>query len=183
MTEQRKAETRDDSRQVIRTALKRLDSAVERNPQFGVSTDRSIVTMDAGLRCSIEEGSWRLEADLSESIGGTGSAPTPGVYGRAALGSCLAMGYQLAAARLNVELTSVRVEIEADSELAGMLSRSSAAQPGYRAVRYHVVIESSAEAAAVQAVIDQADQLSPYRDVFASATPLQRTISINRPDD
>lgn len=176
-------EQREDAQLIIRAALERLDSVVARNPEFGASTDRSIVTVSTGLRCSIEEGPWRLEADLSESIGGSGLAPTPGVYGRAALGSCLAMGYQLAAARLNVELTSVRVEIEADSEVAGMLSSSSAARPGYRAVRYHVAIESSAAAADVQAVIDQADRLSPYRDVFASATPLQRTISINRPDD
>ena len=55
------------------------------------------------------------------ALGGDGSAPSPSVLVRAALGSCMAMTYRLRAARAGVELTSVRVTVETDSELAGML--------------------------------------------------------------
>jgi hypothetical protein len=62
-----------------------------------------------------------------------------------------------------------------------MLVPSATIRPGYSEVRYHITIESSAPGSDVQSVIDQADRLSPYRDVFASTTPLRRTISVNRP--
>ncbi len=88
------------------------------------------------------------------------------MLGRAALGSCLVMGYRLHAARLGVELGSIRVEVEADTDDAGMLFFDSDARPGYSEVRYHVDIESPAADELVRKVLDEADTLSPYRDIF-----------------
>ena len=91
------------------------------------------------------------------------------------------MGYQLRAARLGVELKSVTVEIEADSDVAGMLSTGTSARPGYGEVRYHVSVESSAPEGDVLRVLDEGDALSPYRDVFSAETPMKRTVSIQLP--
>jgi len=163
-------------------ALDRLEAAVTKHPSLGRSTDRSVSTVTHGLRCTSEEGNFRFETDLPDNMGGEGSGPSPGVLGRAALGSCLAMGYQMRAARLGVELTSVTVEIEADYDIAGMLSPDSGARPGYGEVRYHVSVESSAPETDVLEVLDEGDMLSPYRDVFSSRTPMQRTVSITVPE-
>jgi uncharacterized OsmC-like protein len=140
-----------------------------------------VTTLIDGLRCTSEEGTWRFETDLPETLGGDGSGPSPGVLGRAALGSCVAMGYQLRAARLGVELTSVTVEIEADSDVAGMLSPEASARPGYGEVRYHVSVTSSAAEASILRVLDEGDALSPYRDVFSAKTAMKRTVSIELP--
>ena len=97
---------------------------------------------------------------------------------RAALGSCLAMMYQLRAARHGVELTSIRVLVETDSEIAGMLLCDTASPPGYTGIRYHVEIESRAADADVLRIIDEGDALSPLLDVFARVNAVQRTTSI-----
>jgi uncharacterized OsmC-like protein len=167
--------------QAISAALDRVENAVMKHPSLGIDTDRSVTTLTDGLRCTSHEGAWRLETDLPDTLGGGGSGPTPGVLGRAALGSCLAMGYQLRAARLGVELKSVTVEIEADSDVVGMLSTDASARPGYSEVRYHVTIESSHPEADVLRVLDEGDALSPYRDVFSAETPMKRTVSIRLP--
>ena len=78
------------------------------------------------------------------------------------------MGYQIRAARLGVDLNSLTVEIEADFDVAGMLSMESTARPGYSEVRYHVSVESSAPEADILRVLDEGDVLSPYRDVFSA---------------
>jgi uncharacterized OsmC-like protein len=166
----------------IAEALARLEAVVRRRPEFARDTNRSTTTLTAGLRCVSEEGSWSLHTDMPPTIGGEGSAPTPGVLGRAALGSCLAIGYQLRAARLGVELTSIRVEIEADSDDAGMLFADADARPGYSAVRYHVEITTNVPDDVVAQILDEGDALSPYRDVFAGATPMTRTSTIRRPE-
>jgi hypothetical protein len=64
-----------------------------------------------GLACEIEEGAWKLVADMSPKSGGEGKGPNPGILGRGALGSCLAIGYAMWAARLGVPLTSLEVEV------------------------------------------------------------------------
>lgn len=165
----------------ISVALDRAESAVRKRPSVGIGTERSISTITDGLRCTSEEGEFRFETDLGVALGGDGSGPSPGVLGRAALGSCLAIGYQMRAARLGVELTALTVEIEADYDIAGMLSMESAARPGYQEVRYHVTVETSAPEADVLRVLDEGDILSPYRDVFAGVTPMRRTVSITAP--
>ncbi len=88
------------------------------------------------------------------------------------------MGYRLRAAKLDVELTSIRVTVETDSELAGLLLPDAAAPPGYTEVRYHVEIESPAPADDVRRVIEEGDRLSPMLDVFTRTNTIHRTMSI-----
>jgi uncharacterized OsmC-like protein len=165
----------------IAAALERVESVLQKRPDFGRETSRSVTTLVEGLRCACEEGDWRVQTDLPAALGGGESGPTPGMLGRAALGSCLVMGYQLHASRLGVELTSIRVEIEADFDNGAMLFLESDARPGYSEVRYHVDIVSPAPDELVLKVLDEGDVLSPYRDVFAQPTPMQRSVSISRP--
>ncbi len=165
--------------EVIAASLGRVAGILERRPETGKATDRSVTVLTSGLRCRSEEGDWSLETDMPETLGGSGSGPTPGVLGRAALGSCLAIGYQMWAARLGVPIDTIRVEIEADSDLVAMFDSTGTARPGYDFVRYHVAIDSTAPEDDVLQVLDQGDLHSPYRDVFANPTPLERTATIN----
>ncbi len=162
----------------IATAIERMESAVERRPGFGVGTARSETISAAELGCTTQEGPWSTDSDLPDALGGGGSAPTPSVLLRAALGSCMAMSYRLRAAKQGIELTSIRVVVETDSEIAGMLSCDAAAPPGFTAIRYHVEIESPAPSDHVRRIVDEGDRLSPLLDVFTRAIPVRRTTSI-----
>lgn len=164
--------------QRIRDAHNRLDAVLAKRPAFGRDTETSVSTITDGLRCTSEEGSWRFETDLPDTLGGEGSGPSPGVLGRAALGSCLAIGYRMRAARLGVPIASVRVEVQADYDVAGMLSADAGARPGYSEVRYHVTVDSDATEADIQRVLDEGDRLSPYLDVFSATTPMKRSVTI-----
>ncbi len=162
----------------IADSIERLETLLAGRPEFGGTTNRSVTTSSDGLRCSIEEGDWTHTTDLGAALGGDGSAPSPGVLGRAALGSCLAMGYRLRAAKHGVELTSIRVTVETDSELRGLLILDDEAPPGFTEVRYHVEVESPSPTADVQRVIDEGDRQSPMLDAFARANTIRRTVSI-----
>jgi hypothetical protein len=90
----------------------------------------------------------------------------------------MAMSYRLRAAKHGIELTSILVTVEADSEIAGMLSCDALAPPGFTEIRYHVEIESPATPDDVNRVIDEGDRLSPLLDVFTRANTMRRTTSI-----
>jgi uncharacterized OsmC-like protein len=131
-----------------------------------------------GLRCEIEEGPWRLSADMPAKVGGADSAPTPGVLGRGALAGCLTIGIAAWAARLGVPLDGVEVEVQADFDARGELGMGGVS-PGYSEVRYVVSIESPASHDELQRLIALAEGTSPYLDVFGRAIALKRALRVN----
>ena len=132
-----------------------------------------------GLRCEIEEGPWKLAADMPAKMGGDETAPTPGVLGRAALASCLAIGIASWAARLGVPIDAIEVEVQADFDARGELGVGNGIPPGYTEVRYAVSMESQAPGYLLDEVLDLAERHSPYLDVFGRAIPLRRVAPPN----
>lgn len=165
----------------IRESLERSAKAVSLRPAVGQKTGRTKVRLRAGLQCDIVDGPWTLTAGAGPASGGSGGAPSPGMLGRGALGSCLAIGYGCWAARLGVPIDAVEVEVEADYDTRGELGVSDDVPPGYTEVRCIVTVTSRAPEADIARVIETADKYSPYRDVFARATPVRRDLRIVEP--
>ncbi len=172
-----------DGDATIRAALERNAKAVALRPSIGQGTARTTVRLKPGLECEVTEGPWRLTVGMGEKSGGTNAGPNPGILGRGALGTCLAVGYAMWAARLQVPLISLQVEVQADYDSRGELGVSDDIAPGYSQIRYQVTVESSAPEAAVLEVLDTADKYSPYLDVFARAHDIRREARIIAPED
>jgi uncharacterized OsmC-like protein len=165
----------------IRKAFERCVKALSLRPLLGWPTSVSRTRIRQDLKCEIEEGAWKLTADLPPRLGGSGSAPTPGVLGRAALGSCLAVGYMLHAAKLRVPIASVEVEVQADYDIQALFGVGKTA--GHQEVRYTVTVESTAPAQDVHRVIDEGDAHSPYLQILAHPQPCRRTVRIVSPQE
>ena len=161
----------------IKSAFGRTVKALSLRPSLGKGTGISKARIRSGLTCEIEEGSWRFVADMPGQVGGNESGPTPGVYGRAALGSCLAIGYMMHAAKLGVPISQLEVEVQADYD-DGALFGVAQVPPGYLEVRYTVTVESEAPRADIFRVLDEGDIHSPYLDVFARSQKCVREVRI-----
>ncbi|HMB90307.1 MAG TPA: OsmC family protein [Rhodothermales bacterium] len=159
----------------IRAAFERKAEILARRPAIGQGTAVTKIRIREGMVCDVEEGPWKLTVDLGEASGGTNTAPNPGVYGRAALGSCLAMSYVMWAAKLDVPISHLEVEVQADYD-AGSHYGVSDAPPGYQEVRYLVTVESPASEADLLHLLDKADAHTPYLDVFGRAQPMRREV-------
>jgi uncharacterized OsmC-like protein len=162
----------------IRAAVDRIADKVAQRPSAGQGTATTRVTLKPGLECDIEDGSWKLTAGMHEKRGGTNAGPNPGILGRAALGSCLAIGYAIWAARFGVPIDALSVDVQADYDSRGELGLADDVPPGYTQVRYHVTITSPAPEADVVRVLDTADKYSPFRDVYARAHDIRRETTI-----
>ena len=164
----------------LKKSFKRVFNALHRTPALGQRTHVSTTVID-GLACEIHEDGWRLKVDMPTMAGGQLTAPTPGVLGRAALGSCLAIGYMLRASSMDIPLASLEVDILADSDDGGLYG-SSAALPGYSEVRYRVRIVSPAAEERVMAMLDEADRHSPWLDVFSRPVVCKREVQLTKSD-
>jgi uncharacterized OsmC-like protein len=163
----------------IKTAMERNVKAVTLRPSMAKGTAVTRVKLGPGLACEVEDGAWRFTVGMHEKYGGSNAGPNPGVYGRAALGSCLAIGYAMWAARLEIPLDSLEVLVHADYDVRGELGISDEVTPGYSEVRYTVTVETAAPEAAVKQWLEIADRTSSWRDVFARAVPIRGETRIN----
>jgi len=162
----------------IKTAVERNVKAVTLRPKVGQGTAKTRVTLGSDLRCEVTDGPWTLAVGMTEKYGGDDSGPNPGVLGRAALGSCLAIGYAMWAARLGVPITSLSVEIEADYDVRGELGVSDDVRPGYQEIRAIVSVESEAPESEVLAMLDTADRRSSWLDNIRNPVPFSRQVRI-----
>jgi len=161
----------------IKSAIDRVIKTLIQKPSFGLDTRISKATITNGLTCEIQEGNWKFTADMPEQVGGNAAGPTPGVYGRAAFGSCLAIGYMMRAAQLGININSLEVEVQADYD-DGALLGTSTTPPGYSEVRYSVTVDSDASQEEIMRMLDEADAHSPYLDVFSRAQKCIRKVHI-----
>ncbi len=162
----------------IREIVERNVRTLSLKPSKGHLTGVTKARLVDGLRCEIEDGPWRLTADMPAKAGGEDTGPTPGALGRAALASCLAISIAIWAARLDVPVDAVEVEVQADFDARGELGMGDV-PAGYREVRYTVSIDSVAPRQALDELLDLAERHSPYVHVFGRATPMRRTLRLN----
>ncbi len=147
-------------------------------PNRGHLTGVTKAKLVDGLRCEIEEGPWRLAADMPAKAGGDETAPTPGMLGRGALASCLVIGISMWAARLGIPIDGLEVEVQADFDVRGEMGVGDV-KAGYQEVRYLVSIDSPASAEALTELLETTERHSPYMDVFSRAQNMKRIVRLN----
>ncbi len=160
----------------IRTSLEGKARGLAAHPAEGRGTAISRVRLREGLTCDVQEGDWKLVVSMPQAIGGANEGPTPGTFGRAAFGTCLAISYGMWAARLGVPLESVEVDVHADYDARGEFGVSKEVRPGYLEVRWVVRVASPASGEDVLRVLDTADECSTFVDLFSNGVPLRREV-------
>lgn len=159
------------SMQRIRDAFDRMQHVFAKRPAVAQATATMRARITDGLRCEAREGDWLLSLDMPVEAGGNNSAATPGVHGRAALASCLAMSYSIELARAGIEARSLEVELLVDYDNRGLVGMDNI-RPGYLNVQHTLYLECDAPRDEVQPVLERAQRNSPYLDVFANAQPV-----------
>ncbi|HEU4758732.1 MAG TPA: OsmC family protein [Dehalococcoidia bacterium] len=162
----------------LKSAIERNQKALASRPSIGRGTATTTVRVRSGVTCDIEDGSWKLVADEMPGDGGAGLGPDPGVFTRAGLGSCLAIGYMMWAAVKGIPLDSVEVVVEADYDAVGMFGVDDSVSPGWGAVRYTAKISSPAPAEQVRELVAYADRYSPVLDIIRRAIPVTGALQI-----
>lgn len=75
-----------------------------------------------GLRCEVTgPGGEKAATDMPEPMGGNGAGANPGWLLRAAMASCTATAISMRAARAGIELSSLEVKVESESDVRGLV--------------------------------------------------------------
>jgi uncharacterized OsmC-like protein len=133
------------STQQIRSAIEKAIDFVTEHPDEARYTDSAAVAiLQDGLRCVVAgPGGESIVTDMPSSVGGGGSAPSPGWLFRASLASCAAALIAMRAAQLGVELSGLEVTVDSESDDRGILGIDDAVRAGPLSIRVGVRMTSS----------------------------------------
>jgi uncharacterized OsmC-like protein len=165
----------------LKDLYERKRRAILKRPSFARTSGQASVRLRDELRCEVEEESWRTSIDQSLDGGGTGLAPHPGQMMRAALVACLAMGYRIWGARLDVAIDEVEVDVLCETDVRGQLGLADVAV-GWQRIFVDVRITSAAPEADVRRLVETADRLSPLLANLSPAIERTHNLRVLRPD-
>lgn len=161
----------------IKRAFERTEKAFKEKPSLAQKTGHVKVSSRDGLTCEVEAGSFKFKADMPKAVGGEESAPTPGMYEAAALGSCITIMAKMWAAKMDVPIDVIQVDVEFDMDKR-FLFGIDGVPAHWSAIRYHISVESTATEEEVMRVLDKAHNHSHVRGDFEHPFEIKRKISI-----
>jgi len=160
-----------------------IDGAVDyltANPDDAKYTDSvatARLTDPAGLKAEVEgpDGA-SMSADMPTSVGGTNTTASPGWYLRAAEASCVAILIGMRAAQLGVELESVEVTVDSESNDWGILGIGDDIGEGVPAgpisTRVAARVRGAASDVAMSEIVNWAVDHCPVTDAVRRAIPM-----------
>jgi uncharacterized OsmC-like protein len=161
----------------IRDAIERTIQGLQRDPASAQGTAHTVARLDRGLACVVTEGAWTLTSDVPPSVGGTGAGPSPGVYGRAAITSCIAIGIKMMAAQAHHPIDSVSVGLDADYDWRGDFGVDEV-PPGFQRFHLSIGVDSPADAEATERIVAKALQLSSWLNTLAHPQVVRAELAI-----
>ena len=114
-----------------------------------------------------------LRTDMPTGIGGTASAPSPGWFLRAAEASCLAALVAIRAAALGIELRSVDVEVDSESDDRGILGLDDGIPAGALSVKAVISIDADADRGTIEGLAAWALDHCPVTDTVRRAVAFE----------
>jgi uncharacterized OsmC-like protein len=160
----------------IRESIEAARKYLGQHPEEARYTDSAATArLESGLVIKVDapDGS-SIRTDMPVSVGGRGSAPSPGWVLRAAQASCLATLIAMRAAEEGMELTRLAVTVDSESDDRGILGMDESVPSGPLSSRLRVEMEATgAGRDELQSVLAWADTHCPVQDAVRRATPVR----------
>ncbi len=159
----------------IRNAIAAASEHLAAHPQDALSTDSAATaTVVDGLVVRVTgPGGATLTTDMVPSVGGAGSAPSPGWLLRAAEASCVATLIAMRAAMLGITLDALEVTVDSESDDRGLLGIEDAVPAGPLRGRVSVRLTAAdADAATLEEMARWGVKHCPVCDALERPVPI-----------
>jgi uncharacterized OsmC-like protein len=167
--------------EAIRNAIETASGKLAEHPEMAVGTDAAATAVhEQGLRFRVDGPNGAITTDMSESVGGGASAPTPGWLMRAALAACDATTVAMEAARDGIELSELTVSVESDTDFRGVLGVNGSPHPGPLTVRVRIELGAAdATDDQLREIVRRAEERSPVRDALVREISMSTEVVTN----
>lgn len=164
----------------IRSALHSASEYLTAHPEEATYADSAAVaTLADGLRVNVAgpDGA-AITTDMTRSVGGSASAPSPGFYFRAAQASCVAVVIAMRAAQQGVRLDRLEVTVDSTSDDRGILGLNPSVPAGPLRSRVRVEARGSASRDELDAIVRWGIDHCPVCDAVKRAVPVDVEVDV-----
>ena len=159
--------------------ITQMVEGVKANPGMAQATFSATTSWESGFHNKATVASFKLgganvshsktftiEGDHPKELLGTGQGPTSVEVLLGALGHCIASGWAVYGASLGVGIDNLKIEVEGDVDLQGMLGlpKPGEVRPGFQSIRVTHYVKSNAPKEKLEQVKQMAEDLSPVKD-------------------
>lgn len=171
--------------QQIAAALRRVEAALQRRPEFGLHEDAPATSRwDGGTRAVTRHANgFQVATDMPTELGGSGEGVTPGWLFRAGLASCATTSIVFGAAARGVALRAIEVRASSRSDARGLLAMCDAdgqavyGGPGDVQLQVRIAADA-ASPEQLRTLVAESLRCSPVPNALQHATPLALQIDI-----
>jgi uncharacterized OsmC-like protein len=156
----------------IREAQEKYSRVLAENPDKARSKNApATAKLQDGLKLRVTGPKGELvETDMPSLVGGQGSAPAPSWLMRAGLASCTASAIAMRAAKLGVDLATLEVTVETESDYRGLLGTDDSVSAALTGLRTVVRIGAkNADAKQLRELVRWGDEHSPVACMLREA--------------
>lgn len=150
--------------------------AVAGDPEAGRGSFTTVTEWVDGARAHTTARSFAIDTDEPEPLGGTDQGVDPMELLLAAVGTCLQIGWVTQAARRDIDLRALRIEVEGDYDLRGYLDLDEDIRPGFSELRYTVEVDADATSDELEELRVAAESTSPMFDNARHRTSVEGTV-------
>jgi putative redox protein len=151
-----------------------------------IAGDRSLAAVRLSADCElvgVHEVDVRLDnqvvkADQPAALGGNDAGPKPVELALAALGSRQAMTYRFWSEKLGIRIDDIRVGVEGDLDVRGILGLREEVRPGFGDVSVNVHISGPEPRERYEELQRAVNNHCPVLDVFTTPVPVTTTMSL-----
>jgi len=121
--------------------------------------------------------SFSYTADHPEVFASEDNGPTPVEFVLVGLATCLTAGVAAVAQNRNIQLNSVKAQIEGDMNILGILGGDPEVRNGYSSIRVNFEIDADADADEIAALVAQSQKRSAVFDALTNPTNVTVTVA------
>jgi uncharacterized OsmC-like protein len=134
-------------------------------------------TLGEDLRVTVEGSHGPLVTDMPKGVGGLAERASPGWLLRAAVASCVATVIGMEAARADVELSELVVDVDSESDDRGILRMADDVPAGPLSMSVRVRIAGNADAALLEEIAQRGAAHCPVCDAVKRTVPVEVDVS------
>ena len=165
----------------IRSSMEKTISYLKANPEKAINKGKAATAvLENGLKVrTTGPKDQMIVSDIPSALGGGESAPAPGWFMQAALAACYASGIALKAAQENIELSTLEVSIDAESDARGFFGFDETIKAGPLNVKASVLIGAKGvEEVKLRDLVKQVYKYSWVGNAVRRSVPIKTEVEI-----
>jgi uncharacterized OsmC-like protein len=156
----------------LRSVQAPLKERYRKSPEAALITLHAEGRLGDGVACSLSTGKALVEAGLHPATGGSGAQACSGDMLLEALVACAGVTLSAVATSLGIPVSAGTLRAEGDLDFRGTLGVAKDAPVGFKAIRLHIALESTASAEQLQKLLELTERYCVVLQTLKAAVPV-----------